>query len=104
MLLLPILRKEPKYVISITRVDDRRRSLVICDHCKKPILDSRLAVALVDELGDKNALHAHKGICHDAVEKNCISGGRIGVSHLGFMELGEHLAQLVHNSNVQNSD
>ena len=78
-------------MISIVKVDGGVRSVILCDHCKQPILDARLAVALVDELGERHALHAHKGACHKEVEKTCFF-------RTGFLELQEHLIQLVQNS------
>lgn len=79
-------------MIAIVKLDGRRQSCVLCDHCQQPIRDAALAVAFVDEnYPASRALHAHKGTCHTTLE----AGDR-----RGFMELQEHLVQLYHNSNT----
>jgi hypothetical protein len=73
-------------MIGIWQADTGYRSQVICDCCGQPIRDASLGVAFFDK-EDLPAKHAHKGKCFDAID-----------SRRGFMELNEHLAQLLYNS------
>lgn len=79
-------------MLTIEKTATGRRSLVLCDTCNKPIYNAHLAVALVGY--EVIVAHAHKGRCHDRAEE------KFEKQCSGWMELNEHLAQLVHNSAV----
>jgi hypothetical protein len=66
------------------------RTVITCDVCERRIDDAGMAVALYREHG--SAWHVHKGACHTKAESLAPSFRE------GFMELGEHLAQAVANS------
>lgn len=64
---------------------------ILCDFCQQPITNAGLGVVIREERTfSKNCspvLYAHKGPCHDAMEKK--------VGHTGWHELQNHLLQLL---------
>jgi len=77
-------------MLHIIKVPLAYRTVITCDVCQRQIDDAGMAVALYREAG--SAWHVHKGACHSRAESLVESFRK------GFMELSEHLAQAVVNS------
>lgn len=64
---------------------------ILCDFCQQPITNAGLGVVIREERTFSEncspVLYAHKGSCHDAMEKK--------VGHTGWHELQNHLLQLL---------
>ena len=92
-------------MIKILRQGEYFIPILICDHCLQPIDRERVGVSITTDahLAEGamcDVAHAHKGSCHEAVER------RFGAleAAVGWQELDRHLATLRANLREDLSD
>ena len=88
--------------ITVSVIGGRYAPMVLCDTCGKALTNPGMAVVAYDLRGegDREPIMAHKGACHEVVDKRIRDEGGFP----GWSELGTWIANLLHNAGLDDDE